>query len=369
MHPSESNTTMTDNTVERLATREAQKAVKQPRVSLLVCMRNEANYIGRCLASLLAQDYPSQSLEIWVLDGESSDASWGIAERMLDGRPNCHVLSNPGIIQAHGWNLGIERSTGEVIGIVSAHSELAPDYVSQAVETLQRTGADLVGGPMRALGSGKVGRTIALATSTPFGVGGARFHYTDREEEVDTVYMGLCWRSMYDRIGVFDVDMVCNEDDELSYRLLEHEGRIACNPAIRSYYYNRATLTALWRQYFKYGYGKPHVMRKHPTQIRLRQLVPSAFVATLLLLIVAALFFPVGRTLLLIVGGSYVGANLGASIWTAHRRGWRNLPFLPLVFAILHLSYGIGFLNGLLNIVLSARKRPKKLSLTPFRPT
>jgi succinoglycan biosynthesis protein ExoA len=350
----------TNSASERLATREIQRALKQPQVSLLICMRNEANYIERCLASLLAQDYPSESLEICVLDGQSSDGSWGIATRMLDGRANCHLLSNPGITAARGWNMGIERSTGEVIGIVSAHCELAPDYVSQAVETLQRTGADLIGGPMRAFSSGKVGLAIALATSTPFGVGGARFHYTDHEEEVDTVYMGVCWRSIYDRIGCFDANMGCNEDDELSYRLLEHGGRIACNPAIRSYYHNRATFASLWKQYFKYGYWKPVVMQKHPAQMRFRHFVPATFVATLLLSIMAAVFFPGGLTVLLFVAGSYLIANLAASIWTAHRDGWRNLSLLPLVFSTLHLSYGIGFLKGMLDFVLLSRNRTKK---------
>jgi len=315
-------------------------------------MRNEAGYIERCLASLFAQDYPPESLEIWILDGESCDGSWAIVERMAHGRSNCHLVKNPGITQARGWNLGIEYATGEVIGIVSAHSELAADYVSKAVETLQRTGADLVGGPMRAIGSNNVGQAVALATSTPFGVGGARFHYTEREEEVDTVYMGLCRKEMYRGIGGFATEMACNEDDELSYRLLEHGGRIVCNPLIRSRYFNRATFPTLWKQYFKYGRWKPLVMQKHPHQIRLRQLIPSTFVAALVLSAVAASFSTTGRLALLFVAGSYLLANLAASLWTVRKGGWRHLPLLPLVFTVLHLSYGFGFLKGLFNFFL-----------------
>ena len=187
-----------------------------PSVTLLVAMRNEEGYIERCLASILGQDYPQELLETFVFDGRSTDNSRTIAERMLADRPGWVVADNPGIVQSNGWNLGIERASGAIIGIVSAHAEIAPDYVSQAVETLRRTGADLVGGPVRAESDSYVGQAISIATSSAFGVGNARAHYTDTEEEVDTVFQGLCWTEVYDRIGRFDLEMVRNQDDELA---------------------------------------------------------------------------------------------------------------------------------------------------------
>jgi succinoglycan biosynthesis protein ExoA len=319
----------------------------EPKVSLLVAMRNEEQYIERCLTSILAQDYPAANLDLWVLDGQSSDRSYQIVERLFRSRPNCHLLPNPKITQAAGWNLGITRAGGDIIGIVSAHAELADDYVSRAVETLQRTGADMVGGPMRASSDGWVGQTIALATSSPFGVGGARFHYTEREQEVDTVYMGLCWRDVYERVGGFDEEMVRNQDDELSYRLLKRGGRIVCNPAIRSRYYNRSTLRSLWRQYFQYGFWKVRVMQKHPRQMRPRQFAPPFFVAALAGGSLLAPFTRLGRLLLAMTIGSYVLGNFGATIGIARKRGWGNVGLLPGVFLILHISYGLGFLCGL----------------------
>ncbi len=327
----------------------------EPRVSLLVAMRNEAGHIEKCLASIFAQDYPQESLEVWVLDGESTDGSWTSVERLLAGRRNCHLLSNPRVTQAAGWNLGIARSTGDIVGIVSAHSELAPDYVPAAVETLRRTGADMVGGPMRAEAEGLVGQAVALATSTPFGVGGARFHYTEREEEVDTVYMGLCWRATYDWMGGFDEEMVRDQDDELSYRLRERGGRIVCNPAICSRYRNRATLRSLWRQYFQYGYWKVRVMQKHPRQMCLRQFVPAAFVVTLLFSALLAVIARGGLWALASVAGTYIAATAGVSLWLARRSGWRMACALPAVFAILHFGYGLGFLAGLLRFGLRSK--------------
>jgi hypothetical protein len=116
---------------------------------------------------------------------------------------------------------------------------------------------------------------------------------------------------------------------------------------IHSRYYSRSSLRSLWRQYYQYGYWKVRVMQKHPHQMRLRQFVPPLFVSTLLGTALLAFFFPLGRVLLALVAGTYALLNLAASVWIARKTGWPHLPILPIIFAILHLSYGTGFLVGL----------------------
>lgn len=320
---------------------------KYPLVSLLVAVHNEADYIKGCLQSIIDQDYPKEYLEVIILDGLSQDASFQIAEDFCKGRNNYKLLINPLVIQSSAWNSGVEKSQGEIISIVSGHVELAADYVSKAVETIRRTGADMVGGTVRAKNCGKLGETIALAISLPFGVGGARFRYTDREEETDSVFMGFCHRKVYQEIGGFDEEMIRNQDDEFSYRLLKAGGRIVCNPAIVSHYYNRVTLPGLWHQYFQYGYWKVRVVQKHPRQIRTRQFAPPVFVSALMISFFLSLFISWGVMSLFLIVGSYLLANITASIIAAAQKGWRHLPLLPVCFAILHLSYGIGFLMGL----------------------
>ena len=314
-------------------------------VSLLVAMRDEEAHIRATLESIFAQDYPSDRLEVRVYDGDSTDRSREIAEAACAGRPLASVSRNPRITQAAGWNLGIDESIGEILGIVSAHCELAPDYVATAVETLERTGADMVGGLMRAAGEGNLGEAVAIATSTPFGVGNARFHFTAVEEEVDTVYMGVCRRRTYQRLH-FDEEMVRDQDDEFSYRLLDEGGRIVCNPAIRSSYWSRATFRSLWKQYYRYGFWKVRVMQKHPDQVRARQLVPPIFVAALA---GSALFAPVsvaGRVSLVGLLAAYGTANLAASL-AAGRSEPRLIPYLAVTYATLHVAYGSGYLAGL----------------------
>ena len=314
-------------------------------VSLLVAMRNEEAHIRSTLESIFAQDYPRDRLEVRVYDGDSTDRSREIAQEACAGRPLATVSRNPRITQAAGWNLGIDEARGDILGIVSAHCELAEDYVSTAVQTLERTGADMVGGLAHAVGEGDLGEAVAIATSTPFGVGNARFHFTDIEEEVDTVFQGFCWAETYRRLR-FDEEMVRDQDDELSYRLLDGGGRIICNPAIRSSYRNRSTLRSLWKQYYQYGYWKVRVMQKHPDQVRARQLVPPVFVAALAGSAALAPFATAGRVSLAGIVVAYAVANMAASV-AAGRTKTRVLPWLPLTYTTLHVAYGSGYLAGL----------------------
>ena len=347
-------------------TREESEKSRLPSVTLIIPVRNEAAHLAECLRSVLAQEYDAERLEVLVLDGMSTDNSRQIAEDLVKGRTNCRVLDNTRVIQSAAWNLGIQVANGDLIGIVSAHSVLSTDYVKQVVETHARTGADLVGGPMSAVGQNRTAAAVALATSTRFGMGGAKFHYANREEFVDTVYMGVCRRAVYERVGGFDEELVRDQDDELSYRILGRGGRIVCNPAIRSMYFNRASLTGLVRQYFQYGLWKVRLLQKHPRQMRPRQFVPPFFALSLILSLCLTVLFPWGWIVLAAIAGCYALANLGASAITAAKKGWKYLPLLPLVYAILHLSYGLGFLAGL--VKFWNRWGDKKGKVPEFKP-
>jgi GT2 family glycosyltransferase len=199
---------------------------------------------------------------------------------------------------------------------------------------------------MNAIGTAFFGIAVALATSTPFGIGGGRFHYSDEEEWVDTVYMGAWPRCVFDKIGLFDEELVRNQDDEFNYRLRAAGGKILLSPKIRSEYTVRSTPSALWRQYYQYGYWKVRVLQKQPMQMSLRQFAPPLFVLALMASACFALstfLLPLAPLIPLL----YIMVNLLASVWTASQRGWKYLWLLPVVFAILHLSYGTGFLVGL----------------------
>jgi succinoglycan biosynthesis protein ExoA len=329
--------------------REQNRAFEPVSVSVIMPIRNEAGFIEQSLGAVLAQDYPHEQLEVLIADGLSLDSTRQVIARLAEANSDIQVvvIDNPAGIVPTGFNLALRRARGQVIVRVDGHTIIARDYVRECVAALQRTGADCVGGRMVAIGNNRFGQAVSMATSARFGVGGSHFHYSEREEWVDTVYLGAWPQRVFEQIGFFDEEQVRNQDDEFSYRLTEHGGRILLCPKIESRYYVRSTPRSLWRQYYQYGSWKVRVMQKHWKQMRIHQFVPAFFAAALLINLALVPFAAIGRLGLALLVGCYTAANVAASSLQARRTDWRLLPQLVLAFAILHLSYGLGFLVGL----------------------
>lgn len=322
-----------------------------PYVTVIMPIKNEQECIHRSLGAVLDQDYPADRMEVLVVDGMSTDRTHEIIQKLIEesGHSGVRLLENKGRIVPTGLNLAVRQAKGEIIVRVDGHTVIAPDYVRECVLALHRTEADSVGGRMTAVGATTFGEAVALATSSAFGVGGARFHYSNREEWTDTAYMGAWPRRVFEQIGLFDERLVRNQDDEFSYRLRAAGGRILLSPQIKSEYTVRSTPFSLLKQYFQYGFWKVLVLRKHTFQMRPRQFVPPVFALALIFSFFLLALDLAAWPLALVLGG-YILANLSASLYTAAHSGWRCLLLLPLTFAILHLSYGFGFLLGLLTL-------------------
>jgi glycosyltransferase involved in cell wall biosynthesis len=323
-----------------------------PTVSLIIPCRNEKDYIEPCIRSLLVQDIPAGSFEIIVADGLSNDGTRDILVRLATECACLRLVENPGRIVATGLNTAIRVARGKIIVRIDVHTHYAPDYVSQCLAVLHETGADNVGGPWVARGTGYLGRAVAAAFQSPFAVGGARGHNPHHNGPVDTVYLG-CWRrEVFERIGFFDEELVRNQDDEFNLRLSRAGGLIWQSPRIKSWYQPRASLRALWRQYAQYGYWKVRVIQKHGWPASVRHLVPAAFVLSMLTLPLVALVWPGAWWLWGALGGLYGACNLAASVATARRSDLTLGLVLPAVFACYHLGYGYGFLRGIGDFVL-----------------
>jgi glycosyltransferase involved in cell wall biosynthesis len=239
---------------------------------------NERGFIRDCLDTLVAQDYPTV-VEILVIDGGSADGTRDIVAGF--GEP-VRVVDNPRITAAAALNIGLENAKGDIIVRADAHTTYAPDYVRRCVEVLQETGAANVGGRMRPVATTSFGRAVAAVTSSPFGVGPGRFHYSEEVSDVDTVYLGCFRRSTLEGLGGYDEDRLQwgAEDHELNFRLRQAGGRIVLDPSIRSWYFVRETPRRLARQYFNYGIGKASTLAKHGGLPTWRPLAPAALVAT-----------------------------------------------------------------------------------------
>jgi len=319
-----------------------------PFVSIILPVRNEASFIGRSLSAVLAQNYPSSHLEVIVADGMSTDGTREVVESFRARHPYVRLIDNIGHIVPTGLNAAIRQAVGEIIVRVDGHCEIATDYVRKCVQHLLNDEVDGVGGPLQTVGETFIARVIATAMSSSFGVGDSAFRTVDDKTMLtDTVAFPAYTSAIIERAGFFDEELVRNQDDEYNYRLRKIGARILLAADVRSRYYSRSSFRSLWRQYSQYGYWKVRVMQKHPRQMRLRQFIPFAFVICLLVFSVLASISSTGRWAICLTLGSYLFANVSASVLVARRKDWRLLALLPVTFATLHLSYGLGSLIGL----------------------
>jgi glycosyltransferase involved in cell wall biosynthesis len=322
-------------------------------VSVVLPCRNEARYIRGCLNGILSQDALSGDFEIIVADGMSDDGTTETLAQMSHADPRIRIIENHGKIVSTGLNAAIRKAHGEIIIRMDAHTEYAQDYIKRCVAVLQSVGAGNVGGPWQARGHSYLQYTIALAFQSVFSSGGAGSHRIGYEGPVDSVYLG-CWRKeTLLKLGLFDEELVRNQDDELNLRLIRAGGSIWQSPTIRSWYYPRSSLRALFTQYMQYGYWKVRVIRKHRLPASIRHLVPGGFVASLLVFALVAPWFRWGWLMPAALLGLYLCTNLATSLITCRTPvNWKYLPVMPFVFAAYHFGYGWGFLRGVLDFVV-----------------
>jgi succinoglycan biosynthesis protein ExoA len=330
------------------------------KISVIIPCRNEKQHVREFLDSVLIQDVePDWQLEILVADGLSDDGTREALRQYSQTTPIVRVIDNSGQIVSTGLNAAIGAATGEVIIRMDAHTTYTRDYIRECVKALRESSADNVGGPWVAEGRGVVGKAIAAAFRSPFCTGGGKAHDPSYEGEVDTVYLG-CWnRSVFDRVGLFDPELVRNQDDEFNFRLRRSGGRIWQSPRIKSFYTPRASIAALFRQYIQYGFWKVAVIRKHGALASWRHAIPGLFVGAILTSLAlfaagAALGLPVlaiGAGATLAAGLSvYFLACVAAALPFARSLDPLAVVILPGVIAAYHVAYGLGFLYGILKL-------------------
>jgi succinoglycan biosynthesis protein ExoA len=324
----------------------------RPTVSVVIPVLNEERHIERCLGSALAQDYPAELVEIVVADGGSTDATRQIVERMADAEPRIRLVDNPARNQAAGLNRAIAGSVGDVVARLDGHAEWRPWHLSKCVDLLEATGADNVGGAMEAVGETTVAQAAAAATRSVLGVGGATYRRASSQREVDTVFLGCFRRSALERVGQFNEAYPPHEDYDMNHRIRRTGGVVVFSPEIPTRYYARASWLKLAQQYFRYGRGKVRVARHSPTVIRPYHVAPPALAAALTAALVAIVAGRRSRT-----GWALVGAYATACLVAGSRASRAEKPVVracvPLVFPVLHLSWGFGFLSGLLETAVA----------------
>ncbi|MBG6086644.1 glycosyltransferase family 2 protein [Actinomadura viridis] len=313
-----------------------------PAVSVVMPVLNEERHLTDAVRRILLQEYPGE-LELVLAIGPSRDRTEEIANRLAAEDPRIVVVPNPTGRTPQGLNIAIKASQYSIIVRVDGHSLLPVDYVRAAVETMEETGADNVGGIMAAEGVTAFEQAVARAMTSKIGVGNARFHTGGEAGEVETVYLGTFRRSALDRVGGYDETFVRAQDWEMNHRIRQSGGKIYFTPRMRVTYRPRPNLRALAKQYYHTGRWRRVVGREHQGTLNLRYLAPPLAVVAIAAGVVAGAFgfwpgwlLPGGYAAAIVAGAVVEGRGLPPAAWIR----------LPLVFATMHLSWGVGFLTS-----------------------
>lgn len=315
----------------------------QPRVTIAMPAYNEQSYIEACIASVQSQDYPRELIEILIADGRSTDRTLDILDGLARADPRIRVIDNPARLQAAGLGLLVKEATGDIVVRMDVHCEYAPDYVRRCVETLDKTGADNVGGAQRARARTPFQRALCAALASPLGVGGAKYRSADAEGFVDTVFLGAFRRRVFETVGLWDPGAITNEDAELNQRILDSGGLIYLARDIVVHYFPRDSFRTLARQYYKYGRGRARTLLKLGSFPTLRPLAPFAMVVGATALLALPPLWPVAP----LAFASYALATGAEAVRVGASLGPAALPLVWAMFPVLHASHGAGFAAGL----------------------
>jgi GT2 family glycosyltransferase len=321
-----------------------------PRVAAVAVVRDEEPYLGAVLDAVLDQTYAGP-LEVVVAVGPSHDRTREIADELAALDPRVRVIDNPSGSRSEGLNLAIAAAgSAEILVRFDGHAVLPIGYVRHAVRSLQRTGADVVGGMMIPVGRTPFQRAVARAMAHPAGIGAAAFHTGGEPGPVPTVYLGVFRRSALDRVGGYDATLVRAEDWDLNRRIRSTGGLIWFEPDLQVVYHPRRSPRALARQFWRTGMWRREVVRREPRTVSLRYLAPPALVVGLAASVVLAVVGLATTTpwlpLALLAPLLYALVVLTASAHAGLRQPLAVRVRLPVALVVMHVAWGVGFLHG-----------------------
>lgn len=321
------------------------------KVSITIPCRNEQDYIGKCLQSIVDCNFNKSRLNVYVCDGLSNDNTVNIIRNFANKYPFIHYIENKKQSTPFALNLGLKADDSDIKIILGAHAEIYPNYIEKCIEAFnfdKQLGC--VGGIIENVYENETAEVIGKAMSSGFGVGNAHFRTGAADGFVDTVAFGAYKQEVFDKIGYFDEELIRNQDDEFNFRLLKNGFKIYLFREIRSKYYVRASFKKLYKQYYQYGYWKVYVNKKHQTITTLRQIVPLLFALYLFGGALLCLLHPLILILYLLVLLLYFATG----IYSASKLDNKINNILKIVrsFLILHFSYGFGYLKGIIDFFL-----------------
>lgn len=325
-------------------------------ISVVVPIYNEEKYIDRCVQSIVDQDYPHDDMEVVFADGMSTDRTREILSGWAQRYPFLRVVDNPQRTVSYALNAAIRAAQGDIIIRLDAHAVFPQNYFSVLVRHLETLSADNVGGVCRTLPADDTPlcRAIAAVLSHPFGMGNSYFRIGASEiREVDTVPFGCFRRSIFDKVGFFDEELIRNQDDEFNARIIQNGGKIYLIPQLVIDYFARQTVRGIASMFYQYGLFKPLVNKKLGKPATVRQFFPPLFVLGIVFgSALSFLSYPIAYAFSAVIA-LYLLISMVLSLRTALKEECPDLFFYMFwLFFIVHFCYGFGYLHGLVKILL-----------------
>ena len=336
------------------------------KVSVICPVFNEEKFIEACILSIIEQDYPLDAMEVLFVDGRSTDRTREIIKQYMEQYDFIKLLDNPERIVPYALNRGLEAAKGEVIMRLDGHCTYPTNYISELVRYLYLLDADNVGGVWNTQPAKDTPmcQAIALASSHPFGVGGSMHKIgTSKIIETDTVPFGCYKREVFEKTGLFDTDLVRNQDDEFNGRLLNLGGKIYLIPQVIINYTARDTLCKTRKMYYQYGLYKPLVNKKLGAPATIRQFFPLLFLLGLIVGGILSFFSPIILQIYTSFLLLYLFIGIVVGCMSAVRARQPLIALLrPYVFFNIHICYGVGYLVGIYNVIRnrSAKVEPNR---------
>ena len=334
-------------------------------ISVIIPCRNEVLYIQECIEAIYSNQLTSAViLNVFVVDGMSDDGTREHVLALENQFSNLKLIENQKKMTPFAFNLGICQVPSDYIQIVGARQIISNNYLQKSLDILN-SNKDIwcVGGKLNNEYLNETGEIISKAMSSPFGMGLGNFRTLEKSGETDTVTSPMYPYYVFEKIGFFDEELIRNQDDDFNYRVTKAGGKIWFESEISLKYYVRSNFKGLYRQFYQYGYWKVFVNQKHKVVTTIRQLAPPAFVFFLFvspILILLGSFFLYST---IAVYGIYL--LLGIYFSFKPSKGIREFFKILKTFPILHFSYGIGYLSGIINFLILRQKpsdKQKRLS-------
>ena len=321
---------------------------------MVVISYNEAAHIGRCLESLLAQDYVTGQLEIVVIDGGSTDGTQEAVRSYASRQSSINLVIEKKRGAAAGRNTGVNRAAYDMVAFLDADCHAPADWLTVLMRAYRQEKARdhrivAVGGRNIApVGSSYLQRAIEIMLDSYLGsfdsVQGRQFMGRRSVGSLPTLN-SLYEKAVIASMGFFDETLKSEaEDADLNYRLYVADYRFIYLHDSYVYHNMRATPLLWMRNMFRYGKGRARLLKRYPAMRSLVYALPLVFMACMLSFPAGFLFRP-----LRVFWLYFPFIMIYAVIKCAQKRSLWLFPIVTCMYILHHISYSAGEIYGIIN--------------------